>query len=179
MGLYRFPPLETTDANGILKVGPPLANIPNDLDNSDWQVYLVWKNIPNTPDAAIAESIANLRIEAKRTVDTQCDVELEPHITAFTPGARFLVAQVEEEALREVDAATKTSAEFPMLFTVGAAEAPTRSIVEFAGDYRTEMATRKGDFADIETVRRQAHVDIDAAADAAALIAVLAAITWP
>jgi hypothetical protein len=42
-------PLSTTIDSNVIKRLPDNAFIPNDLENTDWQAYLVWLAAGNTP----------------------------------------------------------------------------------------------------------------------------------
>lgn len=129
----------------------------------------------------VSVSLADYRERAKRKVDAHAG----GLVTAVLPmgdGQGFLLmARVHEAAAASGDG-SRTQGKYPLLAAKVLAEGASVSHASLgvaATDTDSELATIRAALAAAEEVRLKAAIDIDAAIDAAAIDAVIAALVWP
>lgn len=181
MGLYRFRNDTTSDSTGIVRAADGLE-IPPNTELGAWREYLVWKAVPNTPDAAtVTTSLATYRLNAKEVVDRAAELEYrkDSAVRALGSGncAAAFFALVAEANAMATDG-SPSSGTYPLCNALdttifGATLANRGSAV------RTMWGGIKSRVGSVTGVRLKAHSDIDAAGSKSAVDAVLAAITWP
>lgn len=160
-------------AGGVKRGG---AFIPDDDGNKDWRAYQAWLTGGGVPDAAVTLTLAEYQARARVEVDRQAEAERLAHVSAGSGQA-----EVDLERYLEADAAAVdgsiTAGEYELL----EAEIPEHGadVAAVATYVQAERAARKTALAAIEDVRVTAHSDIDAAANEAAVDAVVAAVSWP
>ena len=121
------------------------------------------------------------RDRAKGVVDGDAAALVSTSFPFADSQAFLLMARVHEATMAASDGA-RTQSEYPLLAAKVLAEGGSvthASLGVAATGTDTELATIRADLAGIEEVRMKAHIDLDAAVDAAAIDSVLAAISWP
>lgn len=138
------------------------------------KVLKVIGGVLDYSDPAIV--LADYKAARKREVDAQATVEQAQHEDFANTGTLSYLLKYTEWQEAKNDG-TPTAGEYPMLD----AEATARgdSLATVIADFGTEHAALVADLKAIEIVRLNARIAIDAAADVAAVDAVMAAIAWP
>lgn len=179
MGDYRYPLDETTDANGIVRTADE-AFIPVNPDLGDWVDYLAWRAVPNTPDPFTATALGDERRIAKAKVDHDSETEFEKDVRMVgpaSPAAYFAMLKMIQEALEIGDGMAFAAARHPMINELIGVEGATGADVATA--IRAWWDGIKVRVGQVNSVRWDAHKDIDAAGSVAAARAVYTGITWP
>lgn len=176
MGAYRYLDGTTADTTGIIRTadGATLRPPPTGLPAvADWNDYLAWKAVPNTPDAATALSLASAKRAKKRDFDLQAmlyfsqDLRIQAGDAAACGG---MLAVLLEELYRYEADGSPTAAEYPILNGLIGTEGASLALV--AGAIRTWWDGVKDRVAETFENVWKAHKDVNAAANVAAVAAV-------
>lgn len=179
MGAYRYLPDQTTHVGkGIIKTATE-GIIPPVVGNPDWDAFLVWLAVPNTPDPSTATPIGSYRKTSKAKVDLAADVQfaMDLRLQASESAASAIgLALTIAEAVHIVrDGGTFSAARHPMLNELIGVEGATGADVATAiSTWWDGVKVRVGK---TSKERWKAHKDINAAANVAAVDAV--APSWP
>jgi len=161
---------------GVLRTSDG-AYIPDTIENADYLEFLAW-DVSNTPDGMSVYATDEAKADAKALVQQQVVPEFSKHIMPSSSiGAAVYMAKVQEAIDIEGDG-SPTSTRYPLLQAIVDAGAEA-SLSDAGTSVRAEWASIRDAVGEIEQVRAQAIADIDAAANTAAVNAVLAALTWP
>lgn len=125
--------------------------------------------------------VADVRKRAKRVLDAEASTLIQAVFPVGDAQGFLLLSRVQEAALAVSDG-SRTQAEYPLLAAKVLAEGGAVShgaLGVAVTDTETEFGTVRTAVAAIEEIRLEAHKDLDAAADAAAITSVMSAISWP
>ncbi len=180
MGLYRYVDDETTHVGkGIIKTSPAEHFVPPIAENAEWQEFLTWLAVPNTPDAATATNLAGAKRVRKAELDRDAEDQYRKVMRlqkADSAGHAVWHAWLYAELMRyetEVKASlTPTAADYPCMAALITIEGATLALV--ASNLRTYFNTIKADFAGIGGELWKEHKAINAAGSVAAARAITA-----
>lgn len=149
--------------------------IVEDMLSPAWTDYLSWKSL-NTPDPITPISISAVRTQAIAEVNRLAAEQRERWMPRDTGSSLWWTERLAEAKLADADGSIGAGA-YPLLEAeVGLNGADVAAV---ADNVLTEWTTLRGKLAGIETARRDAVADINAAGTEAAIRAIPPAVTWP
>lgn len=177
MAAYQFLDDQTTDTLGIKRTADG-ATIPPDPRNADWQVYLTWKAVPNTPDPATATTLRLVKKARKVELDRRAALEFGKELRcqlSAEQGVGFGHARLIEELVRYEADGSPSAADYPFLDALVGEEGVDLAAV--ATSIRTWWDGVSARTAAVFATVWAAHKDVNAAANKAAVDAVTP--SWP
>lgn len=186
MGQYQFLDGQTDDSTGIKRTADN-AILPPLTSNGAWRDYLVWKAVPNTPDAATALSLLQAQKAKKASFDLQACAEFAKdfRLQAF-PASECAVAlgllldelyRYEfETVILAALALTPNVANYPLMNALIGSEGATLALV--AAAIRTWFNTVKARNGTVFRALWDGHKTVNGLASVASVNA-QASPTWP
>lgn len=156
---------------GVIRVADG-AFIPADTRNRDWNTYLAWEAVPNTPDPAISPTLSDYKTSQRAAVDAEADRRAQ----IAAPLRPIDVLRFAEARRADADG-SPTAGEHPL--TNARAVAESISIATAADATIADEVAGCLAIADIEEARILGRAAITAAGSIAAVDAAVAAIVWP
>ncbi|MEO0663352.1 MAG: hypothetical protein AAFZ87_17595 [Planctomycetota bacterium] len=158
---------------GVMRVDG--AFVPADTANRDWIEYQAWLAAGGTLGGPIQETLEDSKVTARRGLERDAAARraavLEDGIDVAT--WRALVAEAE---LADADANPKAST-YPLVYAEAALRGGT--IQSAATEILTAHTAAVSAWADINTAKNAAAVNVEAAATVAAVQAAAALVSWP
>lgn len=164
-------------SGGVLRTADG-ALIPNEAENTQWQEYLAWVSGGGTADPATALSLGDYQAIAKRGVDLEASRLMGAQLPNGSSPLGVNTALLVDEARRIEADGTPSGTNYPLLNRLVVASVYA-DLATAGSSIRSWWAARTTALGDIEAVRRQAQIDIDAAGSSSAVDTVVAGVTWP
>jgi hypothetical protein len=162
-------------ANGVIRTSDG-AFIPTDTRNRDWNAYLAWAAVPNTPDPIPVPVLADYQASAIARVNAMAESLAAATIPGGPARALYESMRFAEAVLADADG-TPTSGEYPLLNDEAVALSST--IAARADVAIADRDSIKDAMGAIEAVRLAAVAAIDDATDNDEVDDAIDAITWP
>lgn len=165
MGLYRFKDGTTVDTTGIIRTADN-AQLPPDPSSRDWQDYLAWKAVPNTPDAATALSVPDAKKAKKKAIDEAAQVEFAKDVRVQSGGApsmalwnAVMIGELHRYELEVALSRTPSAANYPVMNALIGVEGGDLDTV--ATNLRTWFDGVKSRFGSVGSVGWAAHKSVN------------------
>ena len=164
-------------SGGVRRTADDLL-IPNDAENLQWQEYQAWVTGGGVADPAFAPTLPDHQAGAKRGIDEEAERRLQAQAPQGASGLGLANAALVDEARRIEGVGSPVGADYPLLNELVTATVYV-DLATAGTQIRAWWSGRVAAIGAIEAVRRQAHIDIDAAGSISAVDTVVGGVTWP